>query len=62
MRVPGIIMLVPGSTGFRSLFLAIQGDVSQGLVTAFGLLLLLIALVAGLLFANVLVTPRRTLS
>ena len=62
VRVPGIIMLVPGSTGFRSLFLAIQGDVSQGLVTAFGLLLLLIALVAGLLFANVLVTPRRTLS
>jgi uncharacterized membrane protein YjjP (DUF1212 family) len=62
VRVPGIIMLVPGSTGFRSLFLAIQGDVSKGLDVAFALLLLLIALVAGLLFANVLVTPRRTLS
>lgn len=62
VRVPGIIMLVPGSTGFRSLFLAIQGEVSQGLDVAFALLLLLIALVAGLLFANVLVTPRRSLS
>ena len=37
VRVPGIIMLVPGSTGFRSLFLAIQGEVSQGLDVAFAL-------------------------
>ncbi len=62
VRVPGIILLVPGSVGFRSVFFAVEGDISRGLDTAVSLLVLLISLVAGLLFANLIVAPRRTLS
>jgi uncharacterized membrane protein YjjB (DUF3815 family) len=53
---------VPGSVGFRSLFSAFEGDVSSGMATAVSMLVLLISLVAGLLFANVLLAPRRSLS
>ncbi len=62
VRVPGIILLVPGSVGFRSLFFVFEGDVTRGLDTAFALIVLLVSLVAGLLFANVVVAPRKTLS
>lgn len=62
VRVPGIIMLVPGSVGLRSLFFVFQHDVYQGLDTVFSLVVVLISLVAGLLFGNVLVAPRRSLS
>lgn len=61
VRVPGIILLVPGSVGFRSLFFAFERDVYLSLDTAFSLLAILIALVAGLLFGNVLVPPRRSI-
>jgi uncharacterized membrane protein YjjP (DUF1212 family) len=62
VRVPGIILLVPGSVGFRSLFFVFEGNVERGLDTAISVLALLLSLVAGLLFANVLVAPRKTLS
>ena len=62
MRVPGIILLVPGSVGLRSLFFVFERDVYLGLDTAFSLVVLLASLVAGLLFGNVLVSPRRSLS
>lgn len=62
VRVPGIILLVPGSVGFQSLTFVFERDVYSGLNTAFSLIVLLISLVAGLLFANVLVAPRRSLS
>lgn len=61
VRVPGIILLVPGSVGFRSLFFAFERDVYLSLDTAFSLLAMLIALVAGLLFGNLLVPPRRSI-
>jgi len=61
VRVPGIILLVPGSVGLKSLFFVFQRDVYQGLDTAFSLLVILISLVAGLLFGNVLLPPRRSL-
>jgi len=61
VRVPGIILLVPGSVGFRSLFFAFERDVYLSLDTAFSLLAVLIALVAGLLFGNLLVPPRRSI-
>lgn len=62
VRVPGIILLVPGSVGLRSLFFVFERDVYLGLDTAFSLVVLLVSLVAGLLFGNVLVPPRRSLS
>ena len=62
VRVPGIILLVPGSVGLRSLFFVFERDVFLGLDTAFSLVVVLASLVAGLLFGNVLISPRRSLS
>ncbi|MFN8900518.1 MAG: threonine/serine exporter ThrE family protein [Lysobacteraceae bacterium] len=61
LRVSGIILLVPGSVGFRSLNFVMERDVALGLDTAVAVLGALIALVAGLLFGNLLVPPRRYL-
>jgi uncharacterized membrane protein YjjP (DUF1212 family) len=61
IRVPGIILMVPGSAGFRSLSLLMEGDMMVGLDTARALLLVLVALVAGLLFGNLIVPARRSL-
>lgn len=61
LRVSGIILLVPGSVGFRSLNFVMERDVVVGLDTAVAVLSALIALVAGLLFGNLLVPPRRYL-
>ncbi|ANB19098.1 DUF1212 domain containing protein [Dokdonella koreensis DS-123] len=61
LREPGIILLVPGSVGFRTLSFVLERDVMLGLDTAVTLLTLLIALVAGLLFGDLLVPPRRKL-
>jgi uncharacterized membrane protein YjjP (DUF1212 family) len=61
IRLPGIILLVPGSVGFKSLFFVFQKDVFLGLDTAISMLLLVISLVAGLLLASTLVAPRHSL-
>ncbi len=61
VRVPGIILLVPGSVGFRSLSFALERDVLLSLDTGFALVALLISLVAGLLFGNLLVPARHNL-
>jgi len=61
IRVPGIILLVPGSLGFRSFNFVLERDVMLSLDTAFAVITALIALVAGILFGNLLVSPRRNL-
>lgn len=61
VRVPGIILLVPGSVGFRGLTLMMERDMALGLETGLLLMNLLIALVAGLLFGNLLIPARRNL-
>lgn len=61
IRVPGIILAVPGSVGFRSLILVFDGHAASALETAGTVLLMLAALVGGLLFGNLLVPPRRFL-
>ena len=61
IRLPGIILLVPGSVGFKSLFFVFQKDVFLGLDTAISMLLLVISLVAGLLLASTLIAPRHSL-
>ncbi|MGY6519948.1 MAG: threonine/serine ThrE exporter family protein [Lysobacteraceae bacterium] len=61
IRVPGIILLVPGSTGFRTLTQLMENDMAMGLDTAFVLFKALVALVAGVLFGNLLVSARRSL-
>lgn len=61
IRVPGIILLVPGSVGFRGLSFVLERDVALGLDTGFLLVSLLVSLVAGVLFGNLLYPARRNL-
>lgn len=62
VRVPGIIMLVPGSASLRGLLTILQQqDVQAGQDAALTALNILIALIAGLLFGNILVPTRRNL-
>lgn len=61
IREPGIILLVPGSVGFKSLSFVFERDVFLGVDTAFSLIAILVSLVAGLLFGDLLVPPRRSL-
>jgi uncharacterized membrane protein YjjP (DUF1212 family) len=57
--VPGILMLVPGSVGFRSLTSLLERQALAGVETAFSTILTAIALVSGLLIAGVLAPERR---
>jgi len=57
----GIILLVPGSLGFRSFNFVFERNMMQGLDTAFAVVAALIALVAGILFGNLLLPTRRNL-
>ena len=62
VRVPGIIMLVPGSIALRGLLSMLQTQdaaaVQQPLILLLGTLL---ALIAGLMFGSLLVPTRRYL-
>ncbi len=62
IRVPGIILLVPGSLGFQILNTALDRRMRViGLGIAIPLFAALTALVAGILFGNLLVSSRRNL-
>lgn len=62
IRVPGIIMLVPGSASLRGLLELIQQqDVTAGQDALLTVLNILLALIAGLLFGNLLLPARRNL-
>jgi uncharacterized membrane protein YjjB (DUF3815 family) len=61
IREPGIILLVPGSVGFRSVSYLFERDTTLGMDSGILLITLLISLVAGLLFGDLLVSPRRSL-
>lgn len=61
VREPGILLLVPGSVGFRSVSYLLARNTSLGFDTGMLLVTLLISLVAGLMFGELLVAPRRSL-
>jgi uncharacterized membrane protein YjjP (DUF1212 family) len=61
VRLPGILILVPGATGFLSLSELAQGDALQGIKTLFQVFMTATALVAGLLLSNAVVSPRKAL-
>lgn len=61
VRVPGIMLLVPGSVGFRALGFVMERDYTLGFDTLVAVLSALLALVAGLLFGSLLIPPRRYL-
>lgn len=59
--VPGLILLVPGSVGYRSIDAFIGHDVTTGLQIAFAVVLIAVGIATGLVVSNVLVSPRRVL-
>lgn len=62
VRMPGIIMLVPGSASLRGLLALVQGgSMEAGQAAVLAALNILLALVAGLLFGNILIPTRRNL-
>ncbi|MCE9601787.1 MAG: threonine/serine exporter family protein [Gemmatimonadetes bacterium] len=61
VRLPGIMLLVPGSVGFRALGFVMEKDYAVGFDTLVAVLSALLALTAGLLFGALLVPPRRHL-
>lgn len=61
VRLPAIMLLVPGSVGFRGLASLMERDYTLGMETGVAVLSALVALMAGLLFGSVLVAPRRYL-
>jgi uncharacterized membrane protein YjjP (DUF1212 family) len=61
VREPGILLLVPGSVGFRSVSFLLERNATLGFDTGILLVTLLISLVGGLMFGELLVAPRRSL-
>ncbi|MGO4776541.1 threonine/serine exporter family protein, partial [Lysobacter sp. 2RAB21] len=62
IRVPGIILLVPGSVSLRGLLTMIQQqDVNVGQDAILAVINILLALIAGLIFGNLLLPSRRNL-
>lgn len=59
--VPGIMLLVPGSLGFRSVTSFVDADTLGGVQAASSMVLVAVGLVVGLLLANAAVAPRRAL-
>ncbi len=60
-QLPALILLVPGSLGLRSISALLASDTLAGVQSLFGVALVAVSLVAGLLMANVLLPPRRVL-
>lgn len=55
---PGVLLLVPGSIGFRSMTALLDANTVAGIETAFTMFLTAAALAAGLLVANLVLPPR----
>jgi uncharacterized membrane protein YjjP (DUF1212 family) len=57
--VPGILLLVPGSLGFRSLSWLLDRETVPGVEAAFRMLLVAVSLATGLLLSNVILAERK---
>ncbi len=59
--LPGILLLVPGTIGLRSVSSFFEQNALMGAQGAFNMLVIAMGIAVGLLLANVLVPPERTL-
>ncbi|HAA59021.1 MAG TPA: hypothetical protein DCE42_29975 [Myxococcales bacterium] len=59
--IPGIIFLVPGSIGLHSISAMFEKNTVGGMETAFTMMIVTVSLVFGVLFATLLLPPRRHL-
>jgi uncharacterized membrane protein YjjP (DUF1212 family) len=61
VSVPAMLLLVPGSMGFRGMASLLDRDTLTGVESVFAMFVVALAIVAGLLIANAVVSPRRSL-
>jgi uncharacterized membrane protein YjjP (DUF1212 family) len=61
VQVPAVLMLVPGSMGFRGMSSLLGHDTLSGVETVFAMFIVAVAIAGGLLVANAAFTPRRSL-
>jgi len=61
MHLPGLILLVPGSIGMRSLSALVSQDLLSGIETGFLAIMIAVALATGLILASAMVPPRTSL-
>lgn len=61
ISMPGLILLVPGSIGFRGLSFLVEKNTLAGIETTFQMFMIAVALVGGLLLASILISPKRSL-
>jgi uncharacterized membrane protein YjjP (DUF1212 family) len=61
VQVPAMLLLVPGSMGFRGMTSLLGHDTLSGVETVFAMFVVAFAIVAGMLIANAVVSPRRSL-
>lgn len=59
--LPGLILLVPGSLGFRSLASQLEHDVVSALDAGFSMLMLAISIVAGIFVAAAVLPSHKAL-
>lgn len=59
---PGLLMLVPGSLGFRSLASLVRSEVVEGVAGVFNVILIAVAIVTGLFLAMQILPPREASS
>ncbi len=59
--VPAMILMVPGSMGFRGISALVDRDTLTGVETTFATFVVAMAIVAGLLIANAVLSPRRVM-
>ncbi len=60
-QTPGIIVLVPGSVGYRSLTALVDHQTIEGIDLAFLMMMIGMSIVGGILMANALIPPKRIL-
>ena len=59
--IPGIILLVPGSIGYKSFSMMFEKNIIQGLESSFTMIAVALSIVTGLLIGNLTIDPRRNL-
>ncbi|MEZ6127904.1 MAG: threonine/serine exporter family protein [Planctomycetaceae bacterium] len=60
-QTPGLLILVPGSIGYKSLTALVESDTLHGVELAFSMAIIGVSLAGGLLLANQIISPRRIL-
>jgi len=60
-QMPAILLLVPGSLGYKSLTAFVEQNQTEGIAIGFQMSMIAIAIVGGLLTANLIVPPKRIL-